>query len=53
MTDFDWGWPTKIDREMVERALAVDFIAEARNIVLVAPQGLAKTMIAQNLAHVF
>jgi DNA replication protein DnaC len=51
MTDFDWGWPTKIDREMVGRALDVGFIAEARNIVLVAPQGLAKTMIAQNLAH--
>ncbi len=47
----DWTWPTKIDRERVERALTVDFIAEARNIVLVAPQGLAKTMIAQNLAY--
>jgi DNA replication protein DnaC len=51
MADFDWSWPTKIDRERVERALDVGFIAEARNIVLVAPQGLAKTMIAQNLAH--
>lgn len=51
MADFDWGWPTKIDRDMVVRALDVGFIAEARNIVLVAPQGLAKTMIAQNLAH--
>jgi DNA replication protein DnaC len=51
MADFDWAWPTKIDRGMVERALDVGFIAEARNIVLVAPQGLAKTMIAQNLAH--
>jgi DNA replication protein DnaC len=51
MADFDWAWPTKIDRDMVERALDVGFIPEARNIVLVAPQGLAKTMIAQNLAH--
>jgi ATP-dependent protease Clp ATPase subunit len=25
----------------------LDFIAEARNVVLVAPQGLGKTMIAQ------
>jgi len=46
MADFDWSWPTKIDREMVDRALTVGFVAEARNIVLVAPQGLAKTMIA-------
>jgi DNA replication protein DnaC len=51
MADFDWAWPSKIDRDMVERALDVSFIPEARNIVLVAPQGLAKTMIAQNLAH--
>ena len=51
MADFDWAWPTKIDRAMVTRALDVDFIPKARNIVLVAPPGLAKTMIAQNLAH--
>jgi DNA replication protein DnaC len=51
MADFDWGWPTKIDRERVERSLDVTFIPEARNIVLVAAQGLAKTMIAQNIAH--
>ena len=39
-------WPTKIDRERVERALDVGFIAEARNIVLVAPQGLAKSVLS-------
>jgi DNA replication protein DnaC len=51
MTDFDWSWPTKIERDLVLRALDVGFLAEARNIVLVAPQGLGKSMIAQNLAH--
>ena len=51
MADFDWNWPTAIDRSLVERALTVDFIAEARNIVLVAPRASAKTMIAQNLAY--
>jgi DNA replication protein DnaC len=51
MVDFDWTWPTKIDRELVERALAGDYLPDARNIVLVAPQGLGKSMIAQNLAH--
>jgi DNA replication protein DnaC len=51
MADFDWSWPTKIERERVEHALDVGFVAEARNVVLVAPQGLAKTMIAQNIAH--
>jgi DNA replication protein DnaC len=51
MTDFDYGWPTKINRELVERSLTVDFLPDARNLVLVAPQGLGKTMIAQNIAH--
>lgn len=51
MADFDWGWPTKIDRDRVEAVLRLDFIGEARNVVLVAPQGLGKTMIAQNIAH--
>jgi DNA replication protein DnaC len=51
MADYDWAWPKKIDRDAVESVLRLDFIAEARNVVLVAPQGLGKTMIAQNIAH--
>ena len=51
MADFDYAWPTKIERDIVERSLTVDFLPEARNVVLVAPQGLGKTMIAQNIAH--
>lgn len=51
MADFDWNWPTKIDRGLVESAVRLDFIESARNVVLVAPQGLGKTMIAQNIAH--
>jgi len=51
MADFDWSWPTRIDRDAVEAALRLDFLATARNVVLVAPQGLGKTMIAHNIAH--
>ncbi len=51
MADFDWDWPTRIDRSAVETALNTDFLADARNVVLVASQGLGKTMIAQNIAH--
>ena len=35
----------------VEAALELDFLEQHRNVVLVAPQGLGKTMIAQNIAH--
>jgi DNA replication protein DnaC len=52
MPDFDWAWPKRIDREAVESAVALDFIEKAHNVVLVAPQGLGKTMIAQNIANV-
>jgi len=51
IADFDWAWPTKLDRAAVEAALRLDFLADARNIVLVAPQGLGKTMLAQNIGH--
>jgi len=26
MADFDWSWPTKIEREVIERALTLDFL---------------------------
>jgi DNA replication protein DnaC len=51
MADFDWEWPKKLERSLVESALRLDFLQAARNVVLVAPQGLGKTMIAQNIAH--
>jgi len=51
MSDFDWNWPTKIDRDAVEAAVALDFLEQRRSVVLVAAQGLGKTMIAQNIAH--
>jgi hypothetical protein len=46
MADFDWTWPTRI-----ERALRLDFSAEERNLVLVGANGLGKTMVAQNICH--
>lgn len=51
IADFDWHWPKKIDRPLIERAFTLDFIAEARNLVLMGANGVGKTMIAKNLAH--
>jgi DNA replication protein DnaC len=51
IADFDWAWPTRIDRPAVEAAIKLDFLGPAKNVVLVAPQGLGKTMIAQNITH--
>lgn len=51
IADFDWKWPKKIDRKLVESALQLEFLDNARNVVLVAAQGLGKTMIAKGIAH--
>ncbi len=49
--EFDWDWPTKIERGVIDRALAGDLVRERENLVLVAAQGLGKTMLARNIAH--
>jgi DNA replication protein DnaC len=51
MSEFDWNWPTKIDREIIERALTLDFIKESRNLILIGTNGLGKTMITKNIAY--
>ena len=51
MADFDWNWPKKIERDVIERALTLDFIEERRNLVLLGANGVGKTMIAKNLAY--
>ncbi len=51
MADFDWNWPEKIDRPLIERALTLDFIREGRNLILLGANGLGKTMITKNIAH--
>ena len=51
MADFDWAWPKKIERFRLEAALSLDFLREGRNVVLMGPNGIGKTMIARNLAH--
>jgi len=51
MAEFNWNWPTKIDRPIIERALTLDFIPEGRNFILMGANGLGKTMIAQNIAY--
>ena len=51
MCDFDWDWPKKINRELVEELFSFQFHQEAANVVLLGPNGIGKTMIAQNLAY--
>jgi DNA replication protein DnaC len=51
MADFDWTWPTKLDRQTVEDLFGLAFLDEGANAVLVGPNGVGKSMILCNLAH--
>ena len=51
IADFDWNWPKKIERDLIERALSLEFIREGRNLALIGSNGLGKTMLARNIAH--
>ena len=51
LADFEWTWPTLIHRPTVERVFTLDFLTQRENVIIVAPNGLGKTMLAKNLVH--
>ena len=51
MADFEWDWPKQIHRPSVDRLLTLEFVPKRENAILVAAQGLGKTMLAKNLVH--
>lgn len=51
LSDFDWAWPKRCDRAEIEALMSLEFLKEITNVILVAPNGLGKTMIAKNIAH--
>lgn len=51
IADFDWKWPKKCDRGSVEGLMALDFVGDATNVVMVGPNGIGKTMLVKNIAH--
>ena len=51
LCDFDWSWPQRCDRAAIETLMALDFLTDATNVVLVGPNGVGKSMLAKNIAH--
>jgi DNA replication protein DnaC len=51
IADFDYNWPKKLDRALLAELLTLGFLDEGANVVIVGPNGIAKTMIAKNLLH--
>jgi DNA replication protein DnaC len=51
LCDFDWDWPKSCDRAGIEALMSLGFLKDATNVVLVGPNGIGKSTLAQNLAH--
>ncbi len=51
LADFDWDWPDQCDKDLISELMRLGFIKEATNIILVGPNGVGKSTIAQNIAH--
>ena len=49
--DFDWTWPKRCDRSAFEALMALDFLNDATNAILVGPNGVGKSTLARNIAH--
>jgi DNA replication protein DnaC len=51
LCDFDWTWPKRCDRSAFEALMALDFLKEATNVILVGPNGVGKSTLARNIAY--
>lgn len=51
ISDFDWSWPKRVDREAVNELFTLAFIDEGANVILLGPNGVGKTTIAHNLGY--
>jgi DNA replication protein DnaC len=51
LADFDWSWPTKIERESIDELMSLAFVERGHNAILLGPNGVGKTMILKNVAH--
>jgi DNA replication protein DnaC len=51
LCDFDWAWPKRCDRAAIEALMTLDFLNDATNVILVGPNGVGKSTLAQNIAY--
>ena len=51
IADFDWAWPVKCNRSLVEELFTLAFVEEAANVVFVGPNGLGKQAVEAQAAQ--
>ena len=51
LDQFDWNWPTKINRLLIQNLFHLEFIEQRANVVFISGTGLGKSHLMTALAH--
>ena len=51
LDQFDWNWPTKINRLLIQNLFHLDFVKQRANVVFVSGTGLGKSHLMTALGH--
>ena len=51
VADFDWSWPKRCDRALVDELMTLNFVSEGANAVFLGPNGVGKSTLAKNVAY--